>query len=147
MSEAKVSGTAWRALPDPPMTRLRRLPDVPAYGQGSYAARMAGILAKAIADGTFRQGEALPSLQTMGTRWACARHTVRHAIAILRSHGFVAQQRGGAAYVRGVPQEYSGALGVGETTESDLVDIERGDEGTTSGPPAPSGVTGVGAER
>ncbi len=141
MSEPQVSGTAWRALPDPPSTRLRRLPDVPAYGQGSYAARMAGILAKAIADGMYRQGEALPPLQAMATRWSCARHTVRHAIAILRSHGFVAQQRGGAAYVRGVPEQYEAALGSDETTESGLVDGLH-DEGTRTRPPAPSGVTG-----
>lgn len=78
-------------------------------GQGAFVAggtprkpkheTIAEALRASIADGTFPEGAALPSEQTLATRYETSRPTVRQAIAALKTDGLVHVINGRGAFV------------------------------------------------
>lgn len=57
-----------------------------------------------ILDGTYAEGERLPSESELLTQYGSARMTVRQAIEVLRSEGLVTTAQGKGAFVRNKPQ-------------------------------------------
>lgn len=94
-------GHAWRTFREP-RERLIDLPDLPGDGRPA-ATRLAWVLATAIRDRTFGQGEKLPTAASLSHRFGVSVDTCRVAVNLLVSHGLVRKERGGSAYVRGEP--------------------------------------------
>lgn len=62
--------------------------------------RIAEVLRQAIADGTYAEGDKLPSERVLASTHGSARNTAREAINILATEGLVDVRHGSGAYVR-----------------------------------------------
>jgi GntR family transcriptional regulator len=67
------------------------------------AARLAGLLREAIADGRFQRGEQLPSEEQLSASYRVGRTTVREALKELESEGAVQVRRGRGRFVSSAP--------------------------------------------
>ena len=68
--------------------------------------QLAEIFEAAIADGTWRAGERLPTEAELAARHGVNRHTVRQALADLATRGLVRAQQGSGTYVEAPPLAY-----------------------------------------
>ena len=78
--------------------------------------RVADILRREIAEGRFRDGQALMTEEELRFRFDVSRQTVRQAIAQLEDDGLVDRRRGSGTYVRHGPRKRQGLLHVGVLT-------------------------------
>ena len=77
---------------------------------------LADRLRKEIAEGVFRDGQALMTEEELRLRFGVSRQTVRQAIALLEDDGLVDRRRGSGTYVRHGPRKRQGLLRVGVLT-------------------------------
>jgi len=78
--------------------------------------QVADILRKEIAEGVFRDGQALMTEEELRFRFDVSRQTVRQAIALLEDDGLVDRRRGSGTYVRHGPRRRQGTVRVGVVT-------------------------------
>ncbi len=78
--------------------------------------QVADILRKEIAEGVFRDGQALMTEEELRFRFDVSRQTVRQAIALLEDDGLVDRRRGSGTYVRHGPRRRQGTIRVGVVT-------------------------------
>ena len=99
---------------------LARSGPLPLYHQ------VAEVFRQRIAEGEWRQGETLPSLEALVEEFGVARVTVREAIKLLRNDGLLMPERGrGTIVTAGI--ETRKPLRV-ETAIADLLDLYRNDK-------------------
>ena len=99
---------------------LQRSAPLPLYHQ------VAEIFRQRIADGEWRQGEKLPSLDALITELGVARVTVREAIKLLRDDGLLKPERGrGTTVTAGIKARKPLRV---ETAIADLLDLYRNDK-------------------
>jgi GntR family transcriptional regulator len=72
-------------------------------GDRALYRQLADILRGKITDGELQPGQSLPSEGTLAQEYGLGRDTVRDALALLRSEGLVATERGKGTFVR-VPE-------------------------------------------
>ena len=81
--------------------------------------QVADTLRTEIADGVFRDGQALMTEEELRIRFGVSRQTVRQAIALLEEDGLVIRRRGSGTYVRHGPRmRHQGIMRVGVLTSS-----------------------------
>lgn len=78
--------------------------------------QVADVLRGEIADGVFRDGQALMTEEELRLRFGVSRQTVRQAIALLEDDGLVDRRRGSGTYVRHGPRRSQGTIRVGVVT-------------------------------
>ena len=79
--------------------------------------QVADLLRGEIADGVFRDGQALMTEEELRVRFGVSRQTVRQAIALLEEDGLVIRRRGSGTYVRHGPRmRHQGITRVGVLT-------------------------------
>ncbi|MEM7774674.1 MAG: GntR family transcriptional regulator [Pseudomonadota bacterium] len=109
-----------RSMPNRTTSVLKRSAPLPLYHQ------VAEIFRQRIADGEWRQGEKLPSLDALIAELGVARVTVREAIKLLRNDGLLKPERGrGTVVTAGIKARKPLQV---ETAIADLLDLYRNDE-------------------
>ncbi len=78
--------------------------------------QVADVLRREIAEGVFRDGQALMTEEELRLRFQVSRQTIRQAISLLENDGLVDRRRGSGTYVRHGARRHQGVLHVGVVT-------------------------------
>jgi GntR family transcriptional regulator len=89
-------------------------------------AQLANVLRQRIAQGVWKMGEKLPSLEELVQEFAVATVTVRQAVELLARDGLLSPQAGRGTFVTAIPAQNRGLRL--ETSLDDLADVYRSDK-------------------
>ncbi|MFG2045350.1 GntR family transcriptional regulator [Dactylosporangium sp. NPDC048998] len=88
---------------------------------------VASTLREQMLDGTHQPGARLPSEAVLADQFGCSRDTIRDALAVLTTEGFLVKRRGRATTVRPYPQRTTVPLPAGATVTARPITLPEAD--------------------